>query len=796
MPALSNPLTKFSIYTRLLTILIAFCIPIGTLSYHLSNALNKTITVTELELQGTQYVIPLVLLLNDVADYQMAVRFKMAGLTPAESPADLAATVDARLKDIKANDVALAEPLKMRAEDLAADGNPAITIDQLLAKWATIKTASYSDKAYQDILADTNNIILYVGDTSGLQLDPDADSYPLMYATVNALPATLARLAMLKPALFDELLANSGHVTLEKRAKFVLLNTLIQQEDLKVVTENINKSLKMNAQNDRQSASLKAEMEPALAAYLVGANNLDKAVKALLADETYTLSPEDFIAIADEMHDGSSELAEKGLKELNVMLANRIQGVWLVKMSTFTICGFGGLLALLFFWMSANSIVKPIRRLEQSMNRIVDGDTDFTVEADNRKNEISSVMRALLKLKVTVEDAFRLKQMADGMPLAVVTANSGNQLKVDYINQSGRELLRPVESYLPVKVDNVIDSQIDRWHPELSALHDAMMDEKRLPQKTRLQMGDQQFAIEISPVRDTKGRYTGPMVTWLNTTRSMVLANNFESNVGGVTEIVSSAVTELEATAQSLSHMAEETLVQASTVAAAAEEASTNVATVASAAEELTSSIDEITRRVQESATIANKASEQAAETNATVNTLREAAEKIGEVVGLINDIAGQTNLLALNATIEAARAGEAGKGFAVVASEVKELASQTARATEEIGAQILSMQQATEKSVVSIESISHTIARLNELATGVAAAVEEQSSATREIARSVEQASAGTREVTVNITSVSQSASETGESARQLLSAAAELGNQSNTLKSEVREFLEDIRK
>jgi len=273
------------------------------------------------------------------------------------------------------------------------------------------------------------------------------------------------------------------------------------------------------------------------------------------------------------------------------------------------------------------------------------------------------------------------------------------------------------------------------------------------------------------------------------------LANEFEGAVGEIIETVSSASTELEASAGTLSSTAERSQQLATTVAAASEEASTNVQSVASASEELTSSVNEISRQVQESARIANGAVDQARLTNDRVNELSKAAARIGDVVELINNIAGQTNLLALNATIEAARAGEAGRGFAVVASEVKALAEQTAKATGEIGQQISGIQAATDQSVSAIKEISTTIERLSEISSTIAAAVEEQGAATQEISRNIQQAALGTTEVSSNITEVQHGANETGSASLQVLSAAQSLSGDSNRLKLEVGKFLATVR-
>ncbi|MDX3969956.1 MAG: methyl-accepting chemotaxis protein [Bradyrhizobium sp.] len=273
------------------------------------------------------------------------------------------------------------------------------------------------------------------------------------------------------------------------------------------------------------------------------------------------------------------------------------------------------------------------------------------------------------------------------------------------------------------------------------------------------------------------------------------ITREFETMIGEIVQTVSSASTQLEASASTLTATADRSQRLATTVAGASEEASTNVQSVASATEEMASSVGEISRQVQESARMAGDAVGQARATTERVSELSKAAARIGDVVELINTIAGQTNLLALNATIEAARAGEAGRGFAVVASEVKALAEQTAKATGEIGQQISGIQAATNDSVGAIKEISSTIERLSEISSAIAAAVEEQGAATQEIARNVQQAAQGTQQVSSNITDVQRGATETGTASSQVLSAAQMLSNDSNRLKTEVSKFLTNVR-
>jgi methyl-accepting chemotaxis protein len=277
--------------------------------------------------------------------------------------------------------------------------------------------------------------------------------------------------------------------------------------------------------------------------------------------------------------------------------------------------------------------------------------------------------------------------------------------------------------------------------------------------------------------------------------RQDALVRDFESKVASTVGLLASSATEMEATARSMSATAGQTTQQASTVAAAAEEASSGVQTVAASAEELTSSISEISRQVAQSSKITEKAVADARRTDTTVRALAEGAQRIGQVVELIRSIAGQTNLLALNATIEAARAGDAGKGFAVVASEVKGLAGQTAKATEEIAAQISQLQTETSEAVEAIRGITAVIEEVSAIATAIASAVEEQGAATNEIARNVQQTAGSAQLVTTNIAGVSQGAAGTGAAAEQVLSAAGALSKQAETLSAEVTGFVAKVR-
>jgi methyl-accepting chemotaxis protein len=304
------------------------------------------------------------------------------------------------------------------------------------------------------------------------------------------------------------------------------------------------------------------------------------------------------------------------------------------------------------------------------------------------------------------------------------------------------------------------------------------------------------FKDSIIKARDLAAKETGSIEERAaRVLRIDQLTDQFDEAITHSLKSVANASGELEATAATMSTTAEETDRQASAVASAAEQATGNVQSVSAATEEMSSSVNEIGRQVRESSRVAQKAVDEASRTNQTVLDLSSAAETIGDVVKLINAIAGQTNLLALNATIEAARAGDAGKGFAVVAAEVKNLAAQTAKATEEISSQVGAIQASSGDAVKAIQTINATIAEINDIAASIAAAVEQQSAATQEIARNVQNAAIGTGGISDSISGVTQSTQRTGEAARQVLGASQELSTQSNAMRSHIQQFLDSIR-
>ena len=460
--------------------------------------------------------------------------------------------------------------------------------------------------------------------------------------------------------------------------------------------------------------------------------------------------------------------------------------IWSLEMIEWVLLASGLVLAIVIAFLTARSLVNPIKAVNDAMTRLAEGDTDVELEVTS-SDEIGEMINSLITLRGAVARAYERQQMVENMPINVITCDA-EDLTVNYLNPLSMETLRKLEHVLPVKADEILGNSIDIFHKHPEHQRKLLRDPGNLPHKARIKLGDETLDLLVNAIRDREGRYVGPMLTWRVVTEEAKLADT----VAEVVEAVAAASNETQATAESMAAAADETSRQATAVASAAEEASTNVETVAAASEELTSSIGEISSQVARAAEVAQTAVDEARHTTASVENLAEASQKIGEVVELISDIASQTNLLALNATIEAARAGEAGKGFAVVASEVKSLANQTAKATEEISSQIGAIQGATGEAVSAIKGIDSRIGEISEVATTVASAVEEQTAATNEISRNSQEAASGVQEVTGNITGVNTAASETGASASQMLEAARELASQSDVLKNAIARFFD----
>lgn len=416
------------------------------------------------------------------------------------------------------------------------------------------------------------------------------------------------------------------------------------------------------------------------------------------------------------------------------------------------------------------------RTLDLNVNSVLKPSGEFVALVVNWED--------ISQAKKTSDEVERMRQMVENAPINMIRASTS--FVIEYMNQSSINTLRKLEHLLPIKVDQIIGQSIDIFHKHPEHQRKLLADPKNLPHRAKIRLGPETLDLLVSAMVDDKGKYLGPMVTW-DVITAQVAAEKTKADILDQLTLTASSILDnsnsLNNISQQMTGNAEETAAQAGIVSAASEEVSKNVEVVSTGAQQMLTSIREISKSANEAARVAKNAVGVAESTTDTISKLGESSVEIGKVIKVITTIAQQTNLLALNATIEAARAGEAGKGFAVVANEVKELAKETAKATEEIGLKIETIQGATRSAVTAIAEVSGIINQINDISNVIAAAVEEQTATTNEIGRNVAQAAQGTNEIARNISGVAQAARNTSSGAADMQQTVASLSRVSSEL-------------
>jgi methyl-accepting chemotaxis protein len=450
-----------------------------------------------------------------------------------------------------------------------------------------------------------------------------------------------------------------------------------------------------------------------------------------------------------------------------------------------------GLLVVAVSIAIARSIYRPVQVMGQAMLDLAQGEDDAPVPGLNRRDEVGHMARAMETLRTAVSEAFRLRQMVEVQPARVMLCEP-ETYKITYANQAALEILRRMERFLGCPAEEVLGRSLLDFHRNSSFVTDVLGQPEKLPYKGKFRMGDLTIENSVNAIYDKKGRYLGAMLNWVDVSAYVQLADSFEKQVKMVAQVVGNASGQLAESAHSMAELVEDVRGRSGAAAEAVGQTQDNIKVIYSSTNQLIEIISGIEQRVGQATGFAESAVGEAENATEVMRGLQQAVGRINEATELISQIANQTNLLALNATIEAARAGDAGKGFAVVAGEVKELATQTTQATSDIGSMIAQAQDATGSAVRAIESVVQTIGQMRQITTGIADAVTQQGTFTRDINRSIETANSDSARMADDMQAVMAAMGNAAQAASTVRQAANDVSGQASGLDQEVTSFLQ----
>ena len=658
-----------------------------------------------------------------------------------------------------------------------------ISIDEEISKPISAREIDFDKTVFKSFNARIQTLADY--NTTLARAIDHLDERILRYLNIKQATATVIDYLGRERDLFASLI-NKG-----EKAPQEIITKLYKSQG---IIENTWKSINTLTNVPYVDANVKSQYHLTHQKNFRNSNTLRKKVYAAAPTEVYPVSSDFWFherTTAIDQFDQFSDTVSKEAKATAIATTDTAETDLITH---FFILGFCLFLALISIRIINRKVIYRLSALKHHMDEIAAGKTSFKLTIQGH-DEVSDMMQSLEQLRKNSAEAFESKQMLEDLHISAFTCDPFDDFKIKYINKEMYKVLKTIKNDTGINPEAVLGKPIDVLHKDAQPLRRILSDPSQLPYNARMTVGNQVIILKATPVYNNDGQYKYAMLNWDIITEFSQMSDDFEANVMSVVDMVSSAAVEMQATSKTMAATAEETRRQSNSAAERAIQTSNNVNSVASATEQLSASVSEITQQVSYSTKMTGQAFENAQETNHKVQSLADAAQKIGDIIDLINDIAGQTNLLALNATIEAARAGEAGKGFAVVASEVKNLANETAKATESVTAQINSIQSSTAESVKAIDGICKVIDELNQTSTKIAVAVEQQRGAAREIADNVGRAALATKEMSANIGEVSLASVETGQSSEQVLDASAELARQSEHLRCEVNKFLEKAR-